>query len=211
MSRREFFDRHAAGWESESVPDLDERLRRVVWLAKVRVGHWVLDVGTGTGMLIPHLTDAAGIAGRVVAFDTSLAMLREARQKTGGRGWLLVQADAQRIPVCDAQFHRVVCNAALPHFEDRERALREMYRALVPSGIIIVSHPIGREAVNARHRAAGEAVAEDRVPAADEMVRLMEGVGFRAVSVVDEPDFYLARGQKGNGESEPGNEKPERH
>jgi ubiquinone/menaquinone biosynthesis C-methylase UbiE len=156
----------------------------------------VLDVGTGTGVLVPHLLRAIGPAGKVVAVDLSPEMLALARQKGFPGNVDFLQADVHRIPLPDAAFDRVICNAAFPHFADRARSLGEMIRVLRSGGTLAISHPIGREAVNALHREAGGPVEEDRVPTASVMVTLLQGAGLTDVRVIDEPEFYLARGTK---------------
>ena len=196
MDRREFFDRSAPDWNRRTPEDLLSRLKRVVAEAKLSAGDHVLDVGTGTGVLVPLIAEAVGPAGRVLAFDISLHMLLRARPRIHGGTVLLVQADVHHLPVCLGSFDRVVCNAALPHFGDRRRALQEMIDALRADGTIVISHPIGREAVSARHREAGGPVAEDRVSPPAEMEALLREAGLAGLVVIDEPDFYLARARK---------------
>jgi SAM-dependent methyltransferase len=123
-------------------------------------------------------------------------MLALARQKGFPGNVDFLQADVHRIPLPDAAFDRVICNAAFPHFEDRTRTLGEMIRVLRPGGVLVISHPIGREAVNALHREVGGPVEQDRVPAASVMVTLLEGAGLAYVRVIDEPAFYLAAGRR---------------
>ncbi len=196
MDRREFFDRSAPGWDRPMPEDLLPRLKRVVAEARLSPGDYVLDVGTGTGVLVPLIAEAVGPAGRVLALDISVRMLLEARQRIQGRTVLLVQADVRHLPVRPGAFHRVVCNAAFPHFGDRRSALQEMVGSLRAGGVLVISHPIGREAVNARHRAAGGPVAEDRVPPPEEMEALLRDAGLADTVVIDEPGFYLARARK---------------
>lgn len=195
MDRPAFFDRHAAAWDADRPPE-EARLARVVALAQVEPGQAVLDVGTGTGVLIPQLLRAVGPSGRIVAVDLSSKMIEAAQQKDFPPRVTLLQADVHHLPLPDADFDRVICNAAFPHFEDRARSLQEMIRVLRPGGLLVISHPIGREAVNARHRKAGGPVGEDRVPAADAMRRLLHEAGLVEVMVIDDPEFYLASGHR---------------
>jgi ubiquinone/menaquinone biosynthesis C-methylase UbiE len=182
-------------WDKRPAPDAS-RLRRVVALASVQEGHSALDVGTGTGVLIPYILAAVGEAGAVVAFDLSRPMAAEARSKFTAANVSLFQADVHALPFPGASFDRVICNASFPHFEDRALGLSEMIRVLRPGGLLVISHPIGRAAVNARHRQAGGAVAGDRVPAPDVMADMLQQAGLTHVEVIDEPEFYLARGCK---------------
>lgn len=195
MNRREFFDQLAPQWESDIPPDLAPRLVRVVELAELHEGHRVLDVGTGSGVLIPYLLQKVGTRGVVVAMDISREMLRQAARKRFSPNVSLVLGDMHRAGLRDAAFDRVICNAVFPHFEDKERALSEAWRVLRGGGMLVISHPIGREAVNRLH-AQHHPVAEDRVPSAEKMSALLTRLGWKQVEVIDEPQFYLARASK---------------
>lgn len=196
MDKRSFFDKHAERWDEGRRADEDRRLARVVELAEVRPGHRVLDVGTGTGVLVPHLLRAVGPGGTITGVDISPRMLRKAEEKRFPSQVVLQVADVHHLPFSDATFDRVICNAAFPHFEDKAGSLREMVRVLGNGGVLVISHPIGRAAVNALHREVGGAVAGDRVPPPEQMTVLLETAGLCEIEVVDEPEFFLARGRR---------------
>jgi len=196
MDRPEFFDHHAASWDADRPPEEEASLARVVTLAEVQPGQAVLDVGTGTGVLIPHLLRAVGPTGRIVAVDLSPEMLEVAREKGFPSSVTFLETDVHRLPLPEAEFDRVICNAALPHFEDRAESIREMLRVLRSGGILVISHPIGREVVNRLHRDAGGPVQEDRVPPPEAMAARLQEAGLTEVWVVDEPEFFLAHGLK---------------
>jgi len=82
-----------------------------------------------------------------------------------------------------------------PHTASWESCLREAWRVLRPGGMLVISHPIGREAVNRLH-AQHPIVAEDRVPTAEKMHQMLTHMGWAEVQVIDEPEFYLARARK---------------
>jgi ubiquinone/menaquinone biosynthesis C-methylase UbiE len=133
--------------------------------------------------------------GGIVAVDISSEMLAVARRKGFPSCVSFVQADMQRAPLRGGSFDRVICNAAFAHFPDRQKALREMVRVLRPGGLLVISHPIGREAVNALHRRTEEVVSEDAVPTGEEMRRLLQEAGLTGIRILDETDFYLGAGR----------------
>jgi demethylmenaquinone methyltransferase/2-methoxy-6-polyprenyl-1,4-benzoquinol methylase len=174
--------------------DIGPRLARVASSGRISGGNRVLDVGTGTGILIPYILDMLGDEGTILAIDISSGMLAVARKKFPQQNVEFLEADVSETNFPDGSFDRIFCNSVFPHFSDKHSTLLELKRLLAPGGVLVISHPIGREAVNNIHRDAGDVVAEDRVLKAADMKALLESAGFSEVSVVDEPDFYLAVG-----------------
>ncbi|MDA8220041.1 MAG: hypothetical protein M0Z94_20760, partial [Dehalococcoidales bacterium] len=69
MNHREFFDRAAASWDTLESSETIIRLRKILTRLWVRESMSVLDVGTGTGILVPLLLELVGPSGRIVALD----------------------------------------------------------------------------------------------------------------------------------------------
>lgn len=96
--KSEFFDQHATKWETQCYPEtVRVKLAPLVGEFQLKRGSCLLDMGTGTGILHPYLLDAIGESGRVVAFDLSFHMLREARKKPVSPRLLCVQATAIKL------------------------------------------------------------------------------------------------------------------
>jgi DNA-binding transcriptional ArsR family regulator len=129
---REFFDRAAGAWDEERSESLGYHAGAFTVAGLLPRGLTVLDLGTGTGGLLPLLERYAD---RVVAVDTSRGMLARARGKTGARdGAALVRADVERLPLAEASVDGVVANMILHHLPHPEAALRETARVLRPEG-----------------------------------------------------------------------------
>jgi ubiquinone/menaquinone biosynthesis C-methylase UbiE len=96
----------------------------------------VLDVGSGTGILTARLAEELA-ADLVAGCDFSLGMLRHARERRAGVGW--VQGDALRLPVRDAAVDAVVSTEAFHWFPDPDAALTEFFRVLTPRGRAVVA------------------------------------------------------------------------
>ncbi len=195
-SQAEFFDSYADRWDSMEREEVLSRLERVVRESQTRPGMEILDVGTGTGVIIPYLVRAIGASGRILAIDISEGMLRVAKAKSFPDNVEFRLADIEEFTCPDCSYDRVICNAVFPHFVNKDRVLRLIYRMLCPGGILVISHPTGREAVNKIHREAGSVVTEDRVHQPQVMQEMLETARFTDVQVTDEPDFYMATGMK---------------
>ena len=73
---RAFFDTRAKGWERNCYPpQVRRRLGALVETFGLCNDEWVLDVGTGTGILFPYLHRRIGDSGQVCAFDLSFEMI----------------------------------------------------------------------------------------------------------------------------------------
>ncbi len=115
---------------------------RLIKLAQVRRGMWVLDVATGPGE--PALTIAPLVApgGLVLGIDFSSTMLRTAAARARESGICNVQfqrMDAERLNLPDMMFDRVFSRFGLMLMPDADQALAEMYRVLVPEGRAVVA------------------------------------------------------------------------
>lgn len=100
----------------------------------------VLDAGCAAGEHSAWLVEHGA---RVVALDTSDAMVRLARERLGERARVL-QADlAQPLPFASASFDVVLSSLTLHYLEDWSAPLREMARVLRSRGRLVSSthHP----------------------------------------------------------------------
>ncbi len=195
---RDYFESRAPGWDSRMPAHLDETLRQLVavFAAEFGAAQAILEIGTGTGALIPCLLERAPAA-RLVSLDLARAMLRQASQRCPGAR--LVQGDVHTLPFSSAaarSFDLVVCHNSFPHFADKPRALAEMRRVLRPGGQVLILHNNSRERVNAIHSQAGAPIAHDQLPSGGEMRALLIEAEYRAVWVEDAADHYLAGGQR---------------
>lgn len=196
-----FFNRRAAEWERLCYPpEILSRLEAFFPEFGVKEGEWVLDVGTGTGILIPYIRKAAGEKGRVVAIDISDAMVREACRKRGHLCDAICVADVHSLPFRSGIFDRVICFAAFPHFFDPGEALSEMARVLKSDGAVrgelIIAHLLSRQEL-AEHHAKHPEVMSHRLPDDDRMEKLFSAAGLKLLGIVDMPGRYLAHGVRG--------------
>jgi ubiquinone/menaquinone biosynthesis C-methylase UbiE len=111
-------------------------------------GARVLDLGTGTGAMLPSLMRRTGGTGLVVGLDFSRGMLGQARRRLGkAAGAALVRAEAERLPFRASCLDAVTCSHAFYELkgEGAEQALLEVTRTLRPAGsFLVMEHEVPR-------------------------------------------------------------------
>lgn len=174
-----------------------QRFTQLLDALALQSGHTVLDVGCGTGVLVPLLLERVGPTGSVHELDDAQQMISvNKRRHTDSRVSFKV-GDIQSVRLPTAGYHCVVCFSALPHFSDLEAAFRNMSGALQTGGRLVVAHFNSSEEMNTCHRKAGRAVKRDRLPPAQRLATILQAcTGLIPDRVVDVPGFYLVRATK---------------
>jgi len=189
-AKRESFDQLAPRWDSIPLPpDAEARVAEFCSRALPPGPRRVLDVGSGTGLLLPFLQRQCGGA-LIVELDFSPAMLRTSREKHSDRAAAHVCADALCLPFPDSTFDAVLCFGILPHLGPVRPALEALWRAVAPGGRLAVGHLLGSVQLNERHREIGGPVGGDVLVPGEELAGMLRAMGAVALEVVDRPDRY---------------------
>ncbi|WP_436892096.1 class I SAM-dependent methyltransferase [Nocardiopsis dassonvillei] len=140
--RRSWAERgRAEPWEGPAL-----RRTREILCAGAR--ERTLEVGVGTGANLRYYPPQV----RLTAIDPDPAALAAARERAEELGLVarFAEGDARSLDFPDESFETVVCTLALSAVEEREEALREMYRVLVPGGRLLAAERIVRTGLPSR-------------------------------------------------------------
>jgi ubiquinone/menaquinone biosynthesis C-methylase UbiE len=121
------------------------RAATIVERLEVRPGMAVLDLGCGPGRLTIPIARKVGPDGEVVAMDIQSGMLQRAREKARAANLTnieFLQAGAGEGKLGRNRFDRALLVTVLGEIHDRETALREIFDALKPGGLLSVTEII---------------------------------------------------------------------
>ena len=113
--------------------------------ALVERGMTVLDVGCGPGRLAIPAAERVGMSGLIVALDIQEGMLRRLKERVAQRRLTNIRtvlAGAGEGAVERNRFDRVFLVTVLGEIPNKTQALREIYDALKPEGILSVTEVI---------------------------------------------------------------------
>ena len=198
ISRQSFFNEAANTWDRRfCTQGLMNFLEQVVPTFNLMPGQRILDVGTGTGILIPFLLKAVGPTGHVTAIDFAEKMVEIYRAKYTRLPNVSVAVQrVEKLQFPSASFDAITCFGLFPHLENKEEALSQMNRVLKPGGRLIIAHALSSMEIKSHHHNASSVVAHDVLPEEASIRQLLRQAGFVRIRVVDKPGCYLCLSNK---------------
>ncbi len=200
MTRKiqQFFDGLAANWNQSVCPQHVERLSTLIQRLQIPAQARILDVGSGTGVLLPLLAPAPANERMVAAIDLAFNMMREARHRPdcAHQRVLCLQTDVLALPFGAETFDWVICNSVFPHFLDQEACVTQLARVLRSGGAFVVCHTQSREAINEFHRSKGGLIGGHELPEMKDMELMLQRAGFQVEVHENTSCHYLLRARK---------------
>jgi ubiquinone/menaquinone biosynthesis C-methylase UbiE len=192
MNHREYFNQLAVKWDKITSEETRSRLPAMIKDLGIKAGDTILDVGGGTGILLPLLYKTTGDRGKIVSLDIAEEMLKQARNNGHPDNIHYIHADVAAIPLSGEAFDLVICYSCFPHFPDKLKALAEMARVLRNRGRLVICHTASRQAINELHKSIGNVVEHDTIPDEAIMRKMLAASGLKPIEVRDEAYLYLA-------------------
>ena len=183
--QQELFDDIVHLFEPPLPPGVPERLDRIVATAAIAAGEIVLDVGTGTGILIPLIQQYGPAC--IYACDLSSKMLQQLHRNYSGVQTVL--SDVRDLTFPAESLDAVFINACYPNIADKAGAFANLARMMKPAGRLVVSHPLGKSFVDILRKSASFPL--DDFPTESEAERLLGPYGFSTTSFVDDTELYI--------------------
>ncbi len=195
MNRKQFFDNLAISWTEESKNFIKRKKiieKKIFPLLKKFIKHndVVLDLGCGTGILLPYLKSIVGDKGEVYALDFSEKMLNKAKEKFGDK-FLYIKANAYNMPFKNKKFNCIVCFDTFPHFVYKLKVLKEIKRVLKPKGYFVIVHSENKNIVNKNHIKTGGVIKDDLLPEEYKLFLWFKKIKFTIKEFLDNKKIYF--------------------
>lgn len=189
-----YFDQLAEQWDDLRAAN-PSKIKRLVAMAGITNGDQVLDIGCGTGVLVPYVKEAIGDSGRITAVDFSANMIAKAKE---------IHKDIEGVDFFtgdimdfdrDQPFNKIVCFNFFPHVSDKQAFLIKLRGLLADDGFLVIMHDLSRNMVNGIHEGS-DVVQNDRLPPGEKLAELLETLSYLVMDVFDDDEIYFIRAIK---------------
>jgi SAM-dependent methyltransferase len=167
-----------------------------VALASLKEGEVVLDLGSGAGLDCFLAAGRVGASGRVIGVDMTPEMIDRARENARKGDYTNVEfrlGEIENLPAADNSVDVVISNCVINLSTDKERAFREAFRVLKPSGRLMISDIVLSKELPDYIRNSIEAYIGCLSGAImkDEYITAIKAAGFQDVQIMDEACFPI--------------------
>ncbi len=189
MNIKEVFNNIAFKWDEICKHD-DEKLKKIIKLSAIKEKSKILDVGTGTGIMIGYLTKTNPL--NLTAIDISDNMISIARKKFPKENVNFVVSDI--MDYNEEGFDYVFLYSSYPHFSDKNALFKHLHSLMNKDGKIIIAHSESKEKINEIH-GKSDYFKNDTLPSGNKTANLMSKY-FRINMIIDNEDMYFVSGIK---------------
>lgn len=185
-----YFDDLAPVWDKTEIRSTPERVSSILDLARVGKGMDILDLGTGTGVLIPYLSRLVGKTGSVRGIDISDGMLACAREKYGKLANVSFEKLDFENDLLEGEYDMIFLYCVYPHLHEPYDTLRWLKKVnLREGGRIVIAFPSDETFINNIH--GHKHAPHDQLPSAHKLAEILNAEGFNAGVIAADPDKYV--------------------
>lgn len=189
MNNKEYFNNIAKDWDNISYHD-EIKLNKIMQLSNIKEKSKILDIGSGTGVMIKHLLKTK--PSKITAIDVSEKMLEISMDKYKNEKIEYICGDVLELKL--EKYDYALMYSVYPHIENKKLLFKKLSKTLNKKGKIIIAHSQSKEKINAIHQKREE-VKEDRLKPAIETSKIMSEF-FNIIECIDNEEMYFIMGEK---------------
>jgi demethylmenaquinone methyltransferase/2-methoxy-6-polyprenyl-1,4-benzoquinol methylase len=207
-AKKEFFNENAEKWldlwykdpETGRHDRFQREFKRLFSLIPAKPGDHVVDLGCGSGVLVPYILEKIGGEGILYEVDYAEKMIASNKRLHRDKRVRFIVSDILAMPLLKGSCDLVICFSCFPHFQQKKRSLEAINHILRQGGSLVISHFDSAEDLNRHHSRVKGPVKHDRLPDDPEMRRLCKNAGFVIKKFINEKGFYLILAESKAGE-----------
>lgn len=189
MSQVDFFNSVAKNWDN-MIEINESKINYLLSKLEIKKEDNILDIGTGTGVLIPFLVDKAS-KGSVKGVDISKGMLEVASEKfkhLSNVDFDLVNVEKDNI---GCKYDKIILYSMYPHLEDKTNTIKKLVtNNLNKDGILMIAHSNSRDFLNNLHKKADESVSESRLIEVNKQKEVFINAGLNVTDAFENDEIY---------------------
>jgi ubiquinone/menaquinone biosynthesis C-methylase UbiE len=198
ITRKEFFNKNAADWLEMWYKNTktgkhnlyEKRFKKLCSLLPIRTSKCILDVGAGSGVLVPYLLMYLPDDGKLIELDYSEEMIKENKKLHKDKRIEFINADILNRPLMKASCDLVVCFACFPHLDNKPEAIQIMTDTLRQRGQLCIAHFHSSDELNKCH-SKHPAVMHDTLPNRKDMSCFLKNAGLDIMQFTNRKEFYF--------------------
>ena len=184
--KNNYFNLLARTWDDMAGSARNGELSLVFDRIDCPQGGRVLDVGCGTGVLFPYILEKIGAAGRLIAVDCAIEMIKTASEKFFDiENITYIAAYAEELDETPSSFDAIIAFAVFPHVENKLSALKKFRLLLKETGRLYIFHLSDTASLNKFHGGLSSPVCRDMMPDKDALGSIMKDARFEIKEYID--------------------------
>lgn len=186
---KEFFNKYASTWDDNLIVN-EDIINKILDDANIKESISVLDVATGTGVLIPFYLKRN--VSKIIAIDLSDKMIDVARSKFNDKRIEFICDDVFNIN--NYKFDSIVVYNAFPHFKDSEGLIKHLSNMLNSNGRLVIAHGASRDKINDHHSGSASNVSNSLITSKE--LKTIMSKYLNVVNIIDNDLMYEVCGEK---------------
>lgn len=187
---KEFFNKYAPSWDDDMVIN-EDIIKTIFDDANIKEGNVILDVATGTGVLIPFYLKRN--IKEVIGVDLSDKMIEIAKGKFNDKRVIFKCKDVNDL-ICNNYFDNIVIYNAFPHFCNPDKLIKHLSEMLKENGRLTIAHGASREKINKHHSGVANNIS-NTLMTGEELAKIMSKY-LDVINIIDDETMYEVIGIK---------------